>query len=269
MASEIIKMTVEASGGPAAKVIVDDFLKQSAALMGALKETAKILDGDKAESVRYRFDELSTNSPLMASYRGEVLNFSGAVNFPRIHETLEIGIEAILNEKEIPRTVNAPVLKYLREFCGPIGNTVHVNRIAVNGHSVVLDSRFKANLANISTQDKVHRGMEIKGKIEAANIHAKSRTFFFLYPTRGDKVRCLFSEDLRDQVVDCFGRFVRIHGDFKYAWRENHPYEVKVREIENLPDRSELPDIRKLFGAAPNATGELTAEEFIENMRYG
>jgi hypothetical protein len=158
----------------------------------------------------------------------------------------------------------------LRDYCSPIGGSVTGTEIQINGTGLRLDLGFRERINTINTQDKIDRGMFLKGMIEAANIHAESRTFFFLYPIHGpDRVRCIFPRELHEKVKAAFGHFVRVHGDFKYGWREHHPHEIKVKEIEILPRRDEMPDVRQMFGQAPNATGELTTEEFVENMRYG
>jgi len=268
--SDTVKLTVEASGGPTAKVIVDDFLQQTQSLLAALKETAKVLEGAKAQNIRYRIESLSTQSPLIAEYRGEMMDFASPVNFGHIHHTFEIGLDAIVANKDIPETVNASVLKFLRDFCIPIGGSITTNRLSINGTLIQLDAAFRNAIAKINAEDKTERGMFVKGMIEAANIHESNRFFFFLYPTRGpQRIRCVFPSDLREAVREAFGKFVRVHGDFKYAWREKYPYEVRVQRIESLPPRGDLPDIRTFFGAAPDATWDLNTEDFMEELRNG
>jgi hypothetical protein len=138
----------------------------------------------------------------------------------------------------------------------------------VNGTNVALDWKFKAEITKIQAKDTVEKGMFIKGMIESANIHNTNRSFS-LYPFRGpEKIRCVFPAHCRAKVMESFGKFVRVHGDFKYEWRDKQPYEIAVKEIETLPDPSEI-DIRKIWGAAPKATGKLSTEKFIKNLRYG
>ena len=270
MASDTVKLIIEASGGDGASVTADDFLRQISAIIGAMKETAKAIEGDKSENIRYRVVGLGMNSPATAEFRGEMVEFSDKINFPVIHAALEDGMKAILTgAREIPPTVTAGVFRYLKEFCSPIGGSVSTTKFSVNGTLLNIDWQFKSQLSKIQAKDIVEKGMFIKGMIETANIHDANRSFY-IYPFRGpEKIRCVFSKEDKEKVKESFGKFVRVHGDFKYEWREKHPYEISVSEIENLPMEADLPKITKIWGAAPNATGELSTEAFIKQLRYG
>ena len=130
--------------------------------------------------------------------------------------------------------------------------------------------RPETAVAKLDAEGRTERGMFIKGMIEAANIHESSRYFFYLYPNLGpQRVRCVFPAEHRELVRNAFGKFVRVHGDFKYGWRDRNPYEIKVKEIEILPGRAEIPDVRAFFGIAPDATGGVDTEDFMEELRHG
>lgn len=47
------------------------------------------------------------------------------------------------------------------------------------------------------------------------------------------------------------------------------PHQVQVTQIEAFPPESELPDWDDLRGMAPDATGELSSEAFIRELRDG
>jgi hypothetical protein len=199
-----------------------------------------------------------------------MVEFSEKVNFPAIHDAAARGLDAILSgAKEIPATVTAGVFRHLKEFCSPIGGSVSTARFGVNGTLLNLDWQFKSQLSKIQAKDIIEKGMFIKGMLETANIHDFNRSFY-LYPFRGpEKIRCVFSKDDKEKVKESFGKFIRVHGDFKYEWREKHPYEISVKEIEILPFEADVPDIRKIWGAAPRATGSLSTEDFIRDLRNG
>jgi len=270
MTGDTVKLIIEASGGKGASVTTDDFLRQIGAVIAALKETAKAIEGEKSANIRYRVVGLGMNSPATVDFRAEMVEFSEKVNFPTIHGAMVNGLDAILTgDREIPPTVTAGVFRCLKDFCAPIGGSVSTTRFVVNGVKVDMDLRFKSQLSKIQAKDIVEKGMFMKGMIETANIHDAKRSFY-LYPLRGpEKVRCVFAKSDKEKVKKSFGKYVRVHGDFKFEWREKYPYEIAVKEIEMLPFKDELPDIRKIWGAAPNATGKLSTEEFVEHLRYG
>jgi len=269
MPDNLVKLTIEASGGQSAKVVARDFFRQSDALINALAEVAKTTQGGATPEVRYRIASLSANSPAVATYEAETLDFAPTVNFDRFHKAFDKSIKAVATAAEMPGYVTASLLKYLKELVAPIGATVHTARIEIAGSETLLDLKFRQRLASIAAKDRIERGMFIKGTVEAMNIHGETHRLT-LYPHRGpEKVVCIFEKDLKLKAIESFGKFVRVHGDFKYEWRAVHPYEIKVSDIEFLKPVAEIPKITSLMGIAPNATGGLSAEEFVEGLRHG
>jgi hypothetical protein len=268
MNGDKVKLTVVPSGGNSAKVSADDFLRQTEALVGALKAIAASTGKESAKDIRYRIDHLSANSPATISLFGEDFTFSDPFDFSGAHRLFKSALKAIAKATEIPAGITAAVLKHIRDLCVPIGGSVSTDEIEIDGETIVLDLAFRANVAKIQDLDRVERGMFIKGFVETMNIHDSNKTFF-VYPVIGpEKVKCIFRQDLRDKAKDAFGKFVMVHGDFKYEWREKHPYEIAVTEIEFIEEAVGF-DGRALRGAAPDATGDLSAEEFIHRKRHG
>ena len=44
-------------------------------------------------------------------------------------------------------------------------------------------------------------------------------------------------------------------------------HKIKVQEMEVFPPASTLPSLRDLYGIAPNATGDMTTEQFVRQLR--
>lgn len=85
----------------------------------------------------------------------------------------------------------------------------------------------------------------------------------FLYPIiDGEKISCHSSDIfLRTKLLEGIDRYVNIEGEFDYH------NSVQVTDIEIYPNEEELPTLFDLRGVAPNATGNLSSEDFVRKNR--
>ena len=60
-----------------------------------------------------------------------------------------------------------------------------------------------------------------------------------------------------------------VSGLLKYRTNAKYPHEVAVDAIEPYPPEHELPELSDLRGRAPDATGAMSVEEFIDGLRDG
>lgn len=65
------------------------------------------------------------------------------------------------------------------------------------------------------------------------------------------------------------GRRVEVFGTLKYRRGASFPYQIDVTNIEAFPPEDELPDWNDLRGRAPGATGALSSEAFVRELRNG
>ena len=109
----------------------------------------------------------------------------------------------------------------------------------------------------------------IEGMLEQINLHLGANTFH-IYPDVGPrKVTCHFPTKLYDDAVSAVGRRVEVSGTLRYRARGEFPHQIAVTQIEVFPPVSELPDWDDLRGRAPDATGGLSTEEFVRELRDG
>jgi hypothetical protein len=62
-------------------------------------------------------------------------------------------------------------------------------------------------------------------------------------------------------------RYVEVGGSLRQKKAARYPYAIDVEHIEVFPQEKELPKLIDLLGIAPDATGELTSEEFVWSVR--
>lgn len=72
-----------------------------------------------------------------------------------------------------------------------------------------------------------------------------------------------------DDAIFAVGRKVDVFGTLRYRARSDFPHQIEVSSIEAHPPESELPDWDDLRGRAPDATGTLTSEAFVRELRDG
>jgi hypothetical protein len=107
----------------------------------------------------------------------------------------------------------------------------------------------------------------MNGTLELLNINRKNR-LFNLYPVVGaTKIICDFPSTLLQKAIAAIDHYVNVVGQYKYKSGHPHPYYVKVTDIEIYPDEKELPSLFDLRGIAPNATNNLSSEDFIRERR--
>jgi hypothetical protein len=144
-----------------------------------------------------------------------------------------------------------------------------VEREAITGGlgktPVNIDRKFKDQLEEIIGPDETIIG-SAEGKLEWLNIH--NQNVFNIYPNIGArKITCHFKPELRRTVIEAIDRYVIVHGTLRYKQRERFPYAADVAEIEVVPEYDQLPLMADLQGIAPNATGKLTADDYVQKLR--
>ncbi|MEE9163002.1 MAG: hypothetical protein V3U35_08565, partial [Candidatus Neomarinimicrobiota bacterium] len=68
-------------------------------------------------------------------------------------------------------------------------------------------------------------------------------------------------------AINNVNRYLKVTGRVKYHQKSIYPYAVNVDKIEVFPHEEALPTLYDLRGIAPNATGDLSSEEFIRKLR--
>jgi hypothetical protein len=72
---------------------------------------------------------------------------------------------------------------------------------------------------------------------------------------------------LLDDAIFAVGRRVEVAGTLKYRRGASFPHAIAVTGIDAFPPDSELPTWEDLQGRAPDATGTLSSEAFVRELR--
>jgi len=166
----------------------------------------------------------------------------------------------------IPGDLDYDLLTSFKNLVGPIGDEYETLTLGTNGDDYSVDRRFVKYIELEIVAEEQCFGT-VEGDLDQINVH-KGINIFYIYPQIGpNRVKCHFPESLLNDAKAAIGFQVAVVGLLKYQARSNYPNEINVEEIEVYPDETELPTMTDLRGLAPNATGELSSEEFVRKLR--
>ena len=129
-----------------------------------------------------------------------------------------------------------------------------------------LDDAFRQKLAEARNEDYVQINT-VDGKLEAINIHGKPMFKIFTWLPYVAGVRCIFPQEMLEQVMGALGKLVSVSGKCHNRPDSVIPYEIQVREIKVLPPPDKSLSLDDLHGIAPEAIGDKTPEEFVRELR--
>ena len=167
-------------------------------------------------------------------------------------------------------TLHAPtdydLLEDIKNLVAPVGISLGSLGLSSDGYDVQLSEKFKAKVDLTMAPEETHLGF-IRGALEYINIH-RAQKVFRIYPEVGpNKVTCYFPEDLREVAIDAVGQFVQVHGIIHYKSIARYPHQINVKKMDILPREEDLPSIFDLKGIAPDLTGGLSSEEFVQSLK--
>jgi hypothetical protein len=218
------------------------------------------------QATQYRIAELSYKSPVRIVIEPHNLSKQPYVGHA-IVESLGRVTHALENGEDLSG-LDADLLEDIRGLAKPVGKSVANVTLLFNDHRFDLTPKVAAKVDTALAVDEECEGY-IEGMLEQINLHDGANVFY-VYPEIGPrKLTCHFPTRLYDDAVSAVGRKVEVYGTFRYRSGASFPHQVQVSQIEPFPPISELPDWDDLRGMAPDATGELSSEAFIRELRDG
>jgi hypothetical protein len=214
----------------------------------------------------YKIAELSYNSPVRVVLAPQALPKNPYVGHAIIESLVRV-TNALENEDDLSG-LDADLLEDIRGLAKPVGKSVANVTLLFNDHRFDLTSKVVSKVDTALAVDEECAGA-IEGMLEQINLH-DGANIFHVYPEIGPrKVTCNFPPKLLDDAVSAVGRKVEVYGVLHYRSGATFPHQVQVTQIEAFPPESELPDWEDVRGMAPDATGELSSEAFIRELRDG
>jgi hypothetical protein len=253
----ILEGVPEAEGRIRLNTFVAELQRLSAVLGKVSRET---LEGKPATV--YNIVELSYNSPM----RVVVAPAPGSEHVASlVLQRFETVADAVTTGKTLD-SYDADLLEDLRALAKPVGNQLQYATLLINDVQYEMNDAVTRRVDTALAVDEECIGF-IEGRLEQINIH-EGANMFHIYPDVGPrKVACHFPSALLDDAIFAVGRRVEVTGTMKYRQGASFAHAIAVTAIDSFPPEDELPTWEDLRGRAPNATGELSSEAFVRELR--
>ncbi len=253
----------EATGGD---LQLGQFIEELNAIRNALRQTERIVLRREENAVRYRVTGLSHSSPAKVTI-GISSREPAYVNMPRrISRQFTYSLAIVRRRHRYAERLDVKSLEAFKAIAAPA--TKHGIRLVVSAdqnRAIRIDKEFDMRVTQLLIGDERERD-ELVGRVERVDIHNKN--VFDIFPVIGpSRVRCSAPRRLQNKIVAAIDKTVLVEGWALYRKDAAFPYAMKVEDIHPRRPDDELPTMQSMHGIAPDATGGLSAEEFVRKLR--
>ncbi len=222
--------------------------------------------GDGKAASYFRITELSYKSPTRIAIEPSALpkrDYTGHLIIKQLNE-----VATALSERTSLVGFDADLLEYIRALAKPVGRSVKSSTLVFNGNQLDLTEKITRQVDEaLAIEDECEGSVD--GMLEQINVHLGAN-IFHTYPDVGPKkVTCRFPSRLYDDAVSVVGKRVEVLGTLNYRIGASFPHLIAVTGINPFPPDIEIPDWEDLRGRAPDATGVLSSEAFVRELRDG
>ena len=239
------------------------FMSQLQSLSATLSRLDRDSGDGKAASY-FEIAELSYNSPIRV-----VLEARAVKGRPYVGGAVVQGLgrlTAALSNGDDLTKIDADLLDDIRKIARPVGKQIKSAALLIEGATFELTERVSAKIDEALAVDEESDG-SLDGMLEQINVHLGANVFH-IYPVIGPRrVTCSFPARLYDDAVAAVGKKVEVYGKLSYRSGASFPHQIAVTSIEVFPPEYELPDWDDIRGRAPDATGTLSSETFVRELR--
>jgi hypothetical protein len=243
-----------------------DFLHALNALRTALKRT-DVIESGGSPVTEWEIVALSKNSPATivlearpVSTESPDLDQGGRV----VARFLDY-VEALSSSAEPPPELDRNSLLAFRDLAVPVRQGRIQASLTNTQRSVRIEPVIEHNVDVALAGTTVVLG-SVEGRLEVINVHRGKRVFR-IFPVVGpDHIDCRFSPELLETAKAAVSKTVRVYGEVKFLSRDPFPTSVVADDIQIVEPGPSLFDVR---GMSPEATGDMSSEDFIRERRSG
>lgn len=263
MPNERLIFQLRGSADENGDVRFDDFIRELAAIKKSLSDMDR-LAGNEGK-VYYRVVDLHHSHATLELQAFPVE--PAMTDFDAGIDLWYKSVDAIQRDVPPPFNLDYPALQGLRELTSVLGTRMPELLVQRGDQTVSVSPALAKQVDQILGPYQYEIGSFV-GNLEQINLHDTYK--FTLYPvSHAPSLTCLFPRNMKREAIEALDHYVRVYGRFRYHKNYPQPIDLRVREIEIMPDESEIPSMAELRGAAPGATGNLSSEEFVRRVRDG
>lgn len=243
---------------------LDEFLEELEAVKIALRETERLVSG-REPSLYFKITRLQKHSPAIVELEAESSaedDRSRPQFASYVIRSLTTNLRVIGTRKR-PRKIDVPTLNAYEGMTRPLEKHGLQVIVKSGNNTVKIDRDFRDAIQSVMGEDESSYG-SLSGRIEAMTTH--SRNAFRLYPVVGAaRVLGSFAAKNRSKFAAGMDKYVTVWGKVRYKTWDKFPYAISADDID-IHDEAPA-NLLDLKGVAPEATGTLTARDFVDELR--
>lgn len=246
-------------------VRLGSFIDKLSALKAALAETDHLRSKSSGPSVDFVVSELSHSSPAMVGVTAISLN--DEVDPWAVVNDFVTFLNQVRSKTVEVASDHAKLVGHLRKLVAGAGE--RFKYLWLDGSDVApiyLDAAIAKALDDALPDIRREFGT-VKGVVKRYSGVGKQPYFKIVPPIGGIEIKCVFPPRMLADAAASVEHNATVEGELKYYEDDLWPHEVHVRAIDIHPGDDQLPHLFDLAGSAPNATGELSAAEFVRELR--
>ena len=261
--SDRIELVIEGLPEHEGKILLKTFMSELQNLAITLARIDRDNNEGKAASL-FEVAELSFRSPYRVGLEA-VANKTNPMAAQLVLQRLD-SIARALKTGDGLNDMDTDLLENLQAMAKPVGHAIKSAAILFNGSELEFNAGVNGRLeAALAIEDECLGA--VAGMLEQINVHHDAN-IFHIYPEVGpNKITCHFPPQLYDEAVSAVGRRVDVFGTLKYRSGASFAHKIAVTSIEAFENLDTLPDWDDLRGRAPDATGKLSSEAFVRELR--
>lgn len=264
MTSHRIKLVVEGLDRDDGHVRLEVFVSELQKLQAALgRADAHVSNGKRCSY--FAVVGLSHNSPATVELEARVAPNAEQDCRTSAMALLGQAIEAV-QRGDFSEDSDFDLLNDIKELAAPVGSTLKTAQILIADKHYPLTEKLADTVATLQA-DQEECVTTVEGMLELVNVHDGANVFT-IYPSVGPtRIKCRLPESLAEKGIGAIRRRVAVSGVAKFRKFNPFPHEIVADGLEVYDVDSQLPGWGDLLGMAPNATGELSSEDFVRQAR--
>ena len=241
-----------------------------------LEQTLRFLEDEpdvEQGTVEWKVTRVSMNSPMLLQLERTVQEGT-AEPATRPGEALARSFARLQRGEDPGEELSLTRLRALENMAAASNDGRRVRVQAGVGEPVELRSHWVSSLRRVRMERKQRDQMpeqqySIVGRLEGVNVHGSKSEFYVYDPLTDQRMRCLFPDEMLEEVARLLGHRVEVSGSTKFG-PGNMPQSMQVETLRPVAVRegSFLDRLRAAHEKGPiDFTGGLTTEEAIDEVR--
>lgn len=242
------------------------FIRAVQLFWGLLRDLDAAISRDARGSVSWDIESLSKSSPAVIAFRGQPLltdtDHTSSIQADcvrglrllpagdRLRTYSDAAVTKALELAKLQRARGRDRLNIIEVFTD--GDEVTLGIDTIQGIESLRETRYESVGSIVGSLDMitVHRGSEFRVWEEVEDR----------------AVRCMFPDNMLEQVKDILGMRVMVYGELKANYK-GQTTSVQVQGFERYTDEKDLPAIEEVSGLVEDFTDGETLKDYLDDIR--